>query len=318
MSRILACGLALFFGLAAQPVRPGSSPKPTPAPARPSALDKATLEAYLRYLFVWGPQVQVRLSDPTPSTRLPGFFEVKVHASAGAASQEETFLVSQDGRKILKALVFDVTRHPFSEELEKLRVQSQPSFGPARAPVTLVLFSDFQCGYCKEEAESLRKNVPATFPNQVRVVFKDFPLESIHPWAKPAAIAGRCIFRQQPAAFWDYHDWIYQHQNEITPENLRNRVMEFARSRLKVDLLQLQACLDTGAAAPEVEQNVADGKALGINSTPTLFVNGRRLVGNIGWNQLRQIIDYELGHQKAGHQAAWHCCEVAPLSPAKE
>ena len=62
------------------------------------------------------------------------------------------------------------------------------------------------------------------FPTQVRVYFKDFPLEPIHPWAKPAAIAGRCVFRQKPAAFWDFHDWIFEHQGEITVENLKDKV----------------------------------------------------------------------------------------------
>ncbi len=287
-------------------------------PSRKSALHKSTLEAYLRHLYVWGPTIQVEIGEPRPSRRLPGFLEVQVRASAGGASQEELFYVSRDGSKILKGLVFDVARHPFHEEMARLATQSDPAFGPPHAPVTLVLFSDFQCGYCREEALLLRKNVPASFPEEVRVVFKDFPLESIHLWAKAAAVAGRCIFRQSAALFWDYHDWIYQHQAEITPENLKSKVMEFARAREKqMDLLQLQKCVDTGATEAEVNRTVAEGRALQVHSTPTLFVNGRRLVGQMAWNQLRQIIEYEIGYMRAAETDA-SCCEVRLPSPLKD
>ncbi len=320
MIRELALLLCVPMAVGAQSgSRGGAWRPPQTQRAVKSALDKATLEAYVRHLFLWGPQIRVSISDPAPSNRLPGFFEVNVQATAGAASQEEKFYISKDGRKILKALVFDVMQNPFQEELQKLRTDSQPSFGAPGAPVVLVLFSDFQCGYCREEAQMLRKNLPTAFPNEVRVYFKDFPLESIHPWAKMASIAGRCIFRQQPSVFWEYHDWIYAHQSEITPENLRTKVMEFARSReSSLDTLQLQRCLDTRATEAEVDQNVAEARALQVNSTPTLFVNGRRLVGHIGWHNLRQIIEYEIGYQRIANNAGEHCCEVRLPSPVKD
>lgn len=319
MPRWLVVVASLLALAAAQTQRVPAAKGPAHQVAGKSALHKPTLEAYVRHLFVWGPQVNVSISDPQPSARLPGFFEVNVHATAGAASQEELFYISRDGKKILKAVVFDVDKNPFYEDLAKLNTQFQPSFGAPGAPVVLVLFSDFQCGYCKEEAETLRKNIPATFPKQVRVYFKDFPLESIHPWAKPAAIAGRCIFRQRPASFWEYHDWIYQHQSEITPENLKTKVMEFARAREKqIDVLQLQRCLDGRETEAEVDRNIADGKALQVNSTPTLFVNGRKLVGNIGWTNLRQIIEYEIGYQQTANNAGERCCEVVISSPVNK
>lgn len=312
--------------LSLAPAGAGQAPRQTQAAAAPSnsssqksALHKPTLEAYIRHLYVWGPAIQVEISDPKPSLRLPGFFEVKVRASAGAASQEELFYVSRDGSKILKALVFDVNRHPFYEEMAKLNTQLDPGFGAPEAPVTIVLFSDFQCGYCKEEALELRKSIPVTFPKEVRVFFKDFPLESIHPWAKMAAIAGRCVFQQRPAAFWEFHDWIYERQTEITPENLRSKVMEFARARERhIDPLKLQGCFDAKATEADVNRTIAEAKALGVNSTPTLFINGRKLVGQVGWNQLRQIIEYEIGYMRAVAQADSACCEVRLPSPIKD
>jgi len=314
---LAACAAVLAGGQASRPSAP--SKPAAPFAASKSALDKATLEAYVRHLYLWGPQVKVFIGQPQPSRRLPGFFEVSVQAWAGAATHQEVLYVSSDGFKILKAVVFDVRQHPFQDEISKLKIGGDPSFGQPGAPVTVVLFSDFQCGFCREEALTLRKNLLTTFPNQVQVYFKDFPLESIHPWAKMAAIAGRCIFRQRASAFWEYHDWIYEHQSEITPENLRAKIMEFARSReTTIDALQLRHCLDNRATEAEVDRLLAEGKALQINSTPTLFVNGRRLVGHMPWDNLRQIIEYEIGYQKAAGNAEQHCCEVKIPTPLKD
>src|ERR1700704_5353948 len=87
-------------------------PVARPADTKKSALDKATLEAYVRHLSVWGPQIKVEIGDPKPSS-LPGMVEVKLHASAGAASQDEILYVSKDGQKIMRGVVFDVKENPF-------------------------------------------------------------------------------------------------------------------------------------------------------------------------------------------------------------
>ena len=297
---------------------PGQTPASTsaklPDGQKKSALDKAAMEEYVRHLFVWGPQIQVKVGDPKPAD-LPGFHQISVVASAGGSSQEELFYVSKDGRKIVRGVIFDVDKSPFEADLKKLKTEFQPSFGTPGAPVVLVLFSDFQCGYCKEEAKMIRQNLPSTYPKEVRVYFKDFPLEQIHPWAKTAAIAGRCVFRQKPAAFWDYHDWMFEHQADVTAENLKEKVFEFGKTR-ELNEQQLGSCIDTRATEAEVNRNIAEGKALQINSTPTLFVNGRKLVGQGGWPQLRQIIDFEIDYQKAhGDAGAEKCCEVKLPSP---
>lgn len=271
------------------------------------------MEQYVRHLFVWGPQIQVNVADPKPAADLPGFKEVMVTATAGQASQEDIFFVSNDGKRIIRGTVYDVAKNPFDADKEKLKTDGQPSFGAAGAPVVAVVFSDFQCGYCKEEAKVLRQNVASTYPDQVRVVFKDYPLEPIHPWAKPAAIAGRCIFRQKPAAFWDYHDWIFEKQAEITVENLKDKVAEWAKTKA-LEPIQLAACMENKATESEVTRSQTEGRTLGVNSTPTMFVNGRRLVGNVVWPQLKQIIDHELEYQRK-HSSAEKCCEVTIPSP---
>jgi protein-disulfide isomerase len=162
----------------------------------------------------------------------------------------------------------------------------------------------------------LRANLVSAYPKQVRAYFKDFPLDQIHPWARPAAIAGRCVFKQNPSAFWDYHDWIYDHQSEITAENLRAKVLEFAQGK-EIDALQLGRCMDTKATEAEVNKSVAESRELHINSTPTLFVNGRRIPSQIAWPDLRMIIDQEIEYQKTAKNAGEDCgCAITLPAPA--
>lgn len=296
----------------------GLLPAGTKSTPKKSAFDKPTFEAYVRHLFVWGPQITMEVGDPKPSP-IPGFQAVKVHASAGNASQDELFHVSKDGQQIIRGSVFDIAQNPFKRELEKLNTQGEPAMGTPGAPVVIVEFSDFQCPYCKEEAKVLRTNLISTYPKEVRLYFKTFPLAQIHNWAKPAAIAAHCIYKLNPDLFWDYHDWIFEHQTEVTLENLKDKVMEFAKDK-QVDALKLSRCIDTKETEAEVDKTIAEAQALGVGGTPTLFVNGRQLVGQqAAWASLRPIIDYEIEYQKTAKNAGEDCgCEIKLSSaPAK-
>ena len=279
-----------------------------------SALDKGVMEAYIRHLFVLKPEIKVQVADPKPA-QVEGLFEVVVHASLGEASQDFTFLVTKDGKKILQAAVYDINSNPFKPDLDKLKTEFQPSLGTPGAPVVLVAFSDFECPICKTEATMLRQNLISTYPTQVRLYFKDFPLDSIHAWARPATIAGRCVFRQNSSAFWSYYDWVYAHQAEITAGSLKDKVMEWAKGEKDIDALQLGQCMDTKATEAEVNKNVAEGHTLEVVGTPTLFVNGRRIPQVIDWTNLRGIIDYEIEYQKTAKNAGEACCEVKLDTP---
>ena len=277
-------------------------------------VDKVALEAYVRHLLAVIPEVQVKIDDPKPSP-VPNLEQVDVHFIYGARTQDETFYVTKDGHRIIRGYIYDLAQNPFKEDLDKLKTSLSPSFGAAGAPVVLVLFSDFECPNCKEEAKTLRQNLPAAFPKDVRVYFKDFPIEQIHPWAKPAAMAGQCVFRENPAAFWQFHDWIYEHQSEITPDNLKAKVLEFAQTVKDLDGMQLGRCIDSKATEADVDSSITQGKALKIDATPTMFLNGRRLIGNYPWQNLQQIIGGELNYQKTAQNAGEKCCELKVPNP---
>jgi protein-disulfide isomerase len=275
-----------------------------------SAFDKPTMEAYVRHLYVLQPQLTVTISDPKPSA-LPGFKEVRVRIARGAQSQEVPLYVSNDGKKIVQGAFYDIANNPFKPELDKLKTQFQPALGTAGAPVAIVLFSDMQCPFCKGEAEMIRKNLIQNYPTQVRLYFKDYPLEGLHPWAKAAAMAGRCVFQQNPDAFWEYFDWAYAHQDAITPANLRDQVLGWAKDAKDVDALKLGACMEGNATQAEVEKEIAEALALDVSGTPTMFINGRRIGQTIEWANLKVIIDTEIEYQKTAKNAGDDCgCEV--------
>jgi protein-disulfide isomerase len=278
-----------------------------PAQTKKSALDKPTMEAYVRHLFVMDKRITVTVGDPKPSKDLPGFMDVNVHASMGPQAQDFQFFVSKDGSKILQGNVFDVSQNPFKSDLDKIKTDFEPSLGAPGADVVLVEFSDFQCPYCKEEAKMLQDNLTKTYPQGVRLYFKTFPLESLHPWAKPAAVASRCIFKQQPASFWTFHDWIFQHQSEIQPENLKDKVLDWAKSEKGLDATQLTACMADTATVAEVDEEIRQGHELSVDRTPTLFVNGRRIASSIDWPNLKNVIDFELEYQKTAKNAGENC-----------
>jgi len=293
--------------LAAQPpAAQHKKPAPKSTPAAKSTFDKAKFEASVRHLLLPDPRVEVAIDEPKPS-EIPGMKQVNVRLTYNGSTQHYLFWVSDNGQSVLYGKMWNLNHSPFQSDLDKIHTESAPSFGAENAPLTLVLFSDFECPACKEEAKALRENITKTYPTEVRVFFKDFPLESIHPWAKMGAICGRCVYRQSPAAFWDFYDWIYEHQSEINGENVKEKVLEFAKTK-GLDTMQLSRCMDNRATEADIDKSIAEGKSLDIDQTPTLFINGRRIPGSIPWANLKPLLDAEMPYAKAA--ADEKCCEV--------
>ena len=314
----LAMMVLATAAVAAPPPQAKTTKPKAAAPASPgekSALNKQHLETYLRHLFVWGSQITVEVGDAAPSP-VKGLLRVVVRASFGQASEQQIFYVSADGQQIVRGPIYQAADNPFRSELSKITTALQPSFGSAGASVVIVAYSDYQCPHCREEAKILRENIPKTYPQNVRVYYKDMPLPH-HDWSRTAAIAGRCIFRQNPLTFWDFHDWAFENQLTITAANFTEKLAGFLKGK-EIDPLQLNRCVEKRETEPEVDQSIAEAKLLGVNSTPTLYVNGRRLAGATPWPNLKQIIDFERNYQKTAKNAGeQECCEVKLPSPVQ-
>jgi protein-disulfide isomerase len=305
MKRWIA-GFALAAALVAQTAAPPSSAPPSSAP------DTAALETYFRHLLMWPAGVEVAIGKPAAAP-LAGFYRVSVRGTLGGKTQEEAFYVSSDNRTVIRGEVFDVKKSPFQTEIDLLKTDNQPFLGMPGAPVTIVEFADFQCPYCKQEASVVRTKLTEAFPGDVQLYFMDYPIEG-HPFARGAAILGRCIFSQNSASFWAYHDWIFEHQAEITAVNLRDKAMAFAKGEKNLDMAKLTSCAVAQEPRDEVDRSMAIGDSLKIGATPTFFVNGRRLVGTIPLQDLKMVVEHEIAYAKAQKKAT-DCCSVQLALP---
>lgn len=271
-------------------------------------IDKQKLETYVRYAEGFAPVVKIAIDDPTPSP-FKGYFRVMVHLSSGAQKLDRLYYASADGKQFIAGNIWDLDRSPFIDTIQHLPTNG-PSFGPANAKVTIVVFSDFECPYCRELAKTIRDNVPQKYPNDVRVVFEDFPIDSIHKWARAAAEAAHCIGNEKPDAFWAFHDWIFEHQQEIDTANLQDKVAAFTKQQ-HLDPAKVSACISSHATANQVTDSQQAGQELQISRTPTLFINGRMVPGAVPWEQLDTVIKLELNRPKeiAAAQSD-SCCEI--------
>jgi protein-disulfide isomerase len=262
-------------------------------------------EAFVRTLFGWGPDFQVKLG-PLSQSATPDFYRVPLQVTYNGQSEAGEVYVSKDGKTLLRGEMFDMAVNPFAATRAKLRLEGDPSKGPADAKVALVEFSDYQCPHCRQ-LYTVMQVVEQKFP-QVRVVHKDFPLAGIHPWATTAAVGARCAFAQSEQGFWKVHDMIFQNQDLISSENVYEKMIDFAvRAGLDKDAFKVCMALPDSKAA--IQADIDEGKAVQITSTPTVFVNGRPVIGG-DEATLEQYINFELGPQEAKKSAA-----VAPATP---
>jgi protein-disulfide isomerase len=185
----------------------------------------------------------------------------------------------------LRALAPDVemTLEPPRHAIETLA--EDPVRGRDDAPIELVEFSDFDCPYCRRATETIDL-LMEQFAGQIRFVYKDYPLPS-HPDAFKAAEAGNCAHEQ--GRFWELHDTMFASQGSLGVEELKGYAAD-----LGLDTAAFDACLDSGRHAAAVNRDVRIGMSYGVSSTPTLFLNGRAVLGAAPYETFVEIVREEL------------------------
>jgi protein-disulfide isomerase len=169
----------------------------------------------------------------------------------------------------------------------EIPIDDDPMIGPEDAPITIVEFSDFECPYCRQWHATVYSKLLETYPDEVRLVYRDFPLESIHANAKSAAEAADCAYEQ--GVFWDYHDKLFSDELGLSPE----AYTEYA-DQLGLDTQEFQECFESGRYDQEIQADFDFAANLGVRSTPTFFINGIALVGAQPFEVFQQIIEKEL------------------------
>uniref|UniRef100_Q01V45 DSBA oxidoreductase n=1 Tax=Solibacter usitatus (strain Ellin6076) TaxID=234267 RepID=Q01V45_SOLUE len=196
-------------------------------------------------------------------------------------ARQQEFLKSL--RTAAKVEVFLAPPPVFRSEVS---VEGAPSRGGVAAPVTIVEFSDFHCPFCRK-AQSVLDNLRAKYGEKIRFVYRDFPLEGLHPQARVAAEASRCAAEQ--GKFWEFHDRLFHGDPDASQAALSRIAKESG-----MDLTAFEACRTSGKYKNSVQASAQEGARLGITGTPTFFVNGRMLVGSQSLDEFVSIIDEEL------------------------
>ena len=166
-------------------------------------------------------------------------------------------------------------------------VDDDPALGPVDAPITIIEFSDYQCPFCKRWHDEVLDRLMANYPDQIRFVYRDFPLTSIHPGAMPSAEAANCAGEQD--AYWEYYRAIFTNLYNMDTAGLSQYAVD-----LGLDTEAFTACMEENRYQAEVEADMQYAISIGVQSTPTFFVNGIMVVGALPYESFKQIIDQEL------------------------
>ena len=291
MFRKVAAAL-LWIGLA------GCSP--TPEPASEPTLDPESLAPRARRYLLGGGQIPEDVEVAVANLRAfetPGLFRGDLMLAKAGQSQRVPFYVTGDGRWLFLNDPIDLNVDPIAAARSGISISADdPMLGAQNAAVTIVEYSDFQCPFCARANSIVHGEVLARYGDQVRFVYKQMPLVALHPWAQSASEIGLCVlFESGQEAYWRFHGEIFANQRTISPEaEAAVAEIEAMAVAAGVGPEALADCLSSERAAQVVADTVAEATALGINATPTFFINGRKLSGAQPAEAFSEVIEAEL------------------------
>ena len=246
------------------------------------------------------PQVEINVGPRKASAEFPGYEEFTVTFSYQGKDQQQPFLLSKDGKTLARLTKIDMTTDPYDEVMKKIDVTGRPVRGNKNAKVTIVNYDDFQCPFCQRMHDTLTSDILKSYGDKIKVIYKDYPLTEIHPWAKHAAINANCLLQQNQDAYWGFADSIHSNAKAISQtkgidEQLAavDKLAVEQGSKAGLNQAQLQACIKV-QKDDAVKASMAEAETMGVSATPTLFINGVKLDGAIPAEELKTIIDRAL------------------------
>jgi len=272
---------------------PAQSHTAAPAASTGSTLpSEATVNEFLKHMFGWNQNLAWHVVSIKPS-EAPAISEVTVVFNTPEGQAIQRIYVTPDEHYAFSGDLVPFGSDPFAQARAELKNVTGPVHGPKDAPVTIVEFGDLECPACKKAQENLNKLMGEE--PKAKLVFQNFPLEQIHKWAMPAAKYVDCLGRENNEVVWKFIATTYDHQSEINEQNVEQMLKGYVKDS-GGDPAAVSAC----AAKPETEKRVRESMALGeklnVNSTPTFFINGRRVSGfvNTPYDALKAMVDYDL------------------------
>jgi protein-disulfide isomerase len=269
------------------------------------------IEQQVRSFYTIPPNVKINLSALRPS-EFPNYDALTITFDGGEKKTNYEFLLARDGKTLLRMTKLDLSKDPFAEIMKKIDVSNRPTRGDTKAKVVAVNYDDFECPFCSRMHQTLFPQLLKEYGDRVTFIYKDYPLAEIHPWAMHAAVNANCLAAQNKDAYWDFADYIHANQSEVNAEKTHDgqfaaldRIALSQGQKHNLDAPKLQACVKA-QQDDLVKASVHEGEALGVEATPTMFVNGEQVDGALSLSELRAILDRAL--VQAG--------ETPPVHPA--
>ncbi|MGA2071923.1 MAG: thioredoxin domain-containing protein [Terriglobia bacterium] len=243
------------------------------------------------------PETTTLAVGPFHDSGFPNFLAMTVAAQSDKGKQTEDFYATSDNRVFVMGKILNLGVDLRREALRTIVTTNQPSQGPAHAPVTIVEYADLECPMCGKLHLFLENDLLPKYGDKVRLIFKEFPLVQIHDWSLTAAIANECVYKLKPEAFAPYRTLVFQNQSTTNATNVRDNLLAYA-DQVGVDRSSLAGCLDSKASMPRIDEGTSEAKTLGVQSTPTCFINGRMLVGFVSPDAYYKAVDEALQEGK--------------------
>jgi protein-disulfide isomerase len=270
------------------------------------------IEQKVRTTFNLPQQIEIKVGARGPS-EIAGYDKIPVTLVSGERKSAHDFLISKDNSTLIEWEKLDLTK----DVMSSLDLNGRPVRGNAQAKVLIVNYDDFECPFCSKMHQTLFPDLMKTYGDRIKIVYKDYPLVEIHPWAMHAAVDANCLAAQNGDAFWEFADYAHTNQKTINGEK-RDITEEYGRldklthdlaQKHNLDLARVDACVrkqDDSA----VRASLTEGEKVGVDATPTLFINGERMSGAVPVEELRTVIDRALKDAGETPPAA------SPVAPA--
>ncbi|MGH9535532.1 MAG: thioredoxin domain-containing protein [Terriglobales bacterium] len=262
----------------------------SPNPAGNAAL-RTRLVAFLNRSLGWQGLTRISVLRLTPLNE-QGVRTAVVELVKGSQHITVTCSITDGGRYVaINGQRSPLSPDPWRANRERLQLGQSPVEGSASAPVTIYEFSDLGCPPCEVENRRIQRLFGA-MPRELRVVFKFYPVAGDHSWDVRAAFAAACVARDQKAEFWSFEQAVFDSQTQLTAADVARRLQSFAVAAGTPEKYY-NGCIRSAAARQAVKQSLTEGIAMRVGSTPTLFINGRRIKGAISYNVLRELVAHE-------------------------
>ncbi len=283
----------------------------------------AKIERQVRSYYNIPAGVKINVGALRPS-EFPNYDALTINMEGQNKKTDFEFLLSKDGKTLLRMTKLDLTKDPYAENMKKISIGNRPIRGSKDAKVVVVNYDDLECPFCSKMHQVLFPELLKEYGDRVEFVYKDYPLTEIHPWATHAAVDANCLAAQNGDAYWDFADYLHANQHDINSVGGRDaqfaaldRLTAVQGQKHNLDQNALQACVKA-QNEDAVKASMREAESVGVQATPTMFINGQELDGALPASEVRAVLDRAL--EQAGVAPPPHSAASsggAPQTPSK-